>query len=88
MISMHFLPLLMLVAAYSTRTRLARLARLVAVVLLGTAAVNNWRQFNEARDIITERTTKLVEFLNTLDNALQGSGRHQDAMPKLLATLR
>lgn len=46
--SLHFLPLLITVAALSTLTHLRVPAMAIALTLIPIAGANNWRQFNEA----------------------------------------
>ena len=46
--SLHFLPLLITVAALSTLTHLRVPALAIALTLIPIAGANNWRQFNEA----------------------------------------
>jgi len=50
--AMHFLPVLVMVAALSTRTRLRPVVLVLAGLLVLTAAVNNFDQFNLAMEFV------------------------------------
>ena len=51
--SLHFLPLLVTMSALSTLTELRITVLALALLLIPIAAINNWRQFNEAISLAT-----------------------------------
>ena len=84
--SLHFLPLLLLIAAFGTKTR-ARVAVLILLppVLIFTAT-NNWQRFDDARQMVKENYTVRDEVLREtlrrpLDPWPRGSGHVVLSMP-------
>lgn len=54
--ALHFVPLLVVLAAFSTFTRVRPIALILAIVVLVTAAMNNYRVFQQATDFVQRQS--------------------------------
>ncbi len=64
--SLHFEPLLVLLAAFSMLTRFRRLVITYVGILIVCAAVNNWQQFNRAISFIQNNHTARSEVISQM----------------------
>ena len=55
--SLHWLPLLVVIAAFGTMTRARAVARVLAAALVACATVNNQRQFTQAVNAVPHYLT-------------------------------
>ena len=74
--SLHFLPLLILLAAFSTFTRARPIALLLTGVLVVTAGTNNFIQLNKAAEIVNANAPQRHQVLHQMQQ------RPQDPWPR------